>query len=509
MDSNKILTILGAAAIFAACTPDLNLNMAPDKIGFSKTELVNVVSVYEESAAVSIIKSGKGFDGASVELGICSDAEVSAYSPEGEVYSVISPAYYTIDQTSFTFGTNDVRASASVTWNAAELAAKYKNVTNAIPVIPIKIASSSVAVDSSRIVMFIRPYIHSVSFDKTNVRTLAPEQKKDNAKLKIQGTSQIGLDMAIAGQDAKFGIGFDPSLISYYAEKDGIDYKPAPEGLFKLKESSLTIKAGEFFASFSYEADYSVIFNEKGKFTISEGKYIAPIKFTSYDPNTVKDGEFKCTSLVLSVNKSGEVEPPIGVPDKDFVGPWEVIDGQQFDMAHDPANPDHSWYDMYNASKLVDGNFHYYDGAMGNWFWTQNVFPIHYTIDLGQSYIFSGFRLVDSKSHQNQYIHVQVYVATEWCGNDADTPWVLAFEGTRNFTAGWQSYPADDGSKESLDKNFTYHMPEDINADLQHSFVYTRGQIVKLVLVEPYRTEGDYANGRGYLMEFFVRGWED
>jgi len=186
---------------------------------------------------------------------------------------------------------------------------------------------------------------------------------------------------------------------------------------------------------------------------------------------------------------------------------WVVLGGARNTIGCDPAmnSGTREWYGAnYPASNLCDNNFAA-TGSVPTLWETDNTFPLSFIIDLGKDYIYDGFRLVDGKSYQNNYVDISVYVATKFEGKD--TNWALAYSGVRNFRKGWQQWPGD--TKEALDKNFTNHMPEDSDDSVRpHEFHLSHGRFVKLVLNAPQWSSGDYVHGRGYLMEFFVRGWE-
>ncbi len=396
-----------------------------------------------------------------------------------------------------------MRKTVSLTWDVDAFVKDYSAFD---AVIPIKITSCSIDLDTTRTLLIVRPFVSKVGFELKEIKNLYPNDLDATPDYVFEGEASFRINKSVSA-DVSVRRASDDSYVSK-ASGPGITDVAAPEGLVSLKQNTVRIPSGEDYGFFEYSVDYQYLF-EDGKFKYSEINFAAPVVIKEISPNRVAKDTLTVSYIFIKIADSKVVIRP-GTPPTEFVSPeedkWVVIEGEEHDMAHDPNSPDPVWYSTYNCQKLVDGNFHWHEGAMGNFFWTKNEFPISYTIDLKKSYIFDGFRLTDAKTHQNQYRHIRVWVAREFAG--ADTDWTLAFEGTRKFASGWQQYPADDGSKESLDAKFTFHMPEDIDAELTNSFELTKGRYIKLELVEPYRTTGDYENGRGYLAEFYINGWE-
>jgi len=252
---------------------------------------------------------------------------------------------------------------------------------------------------------------------------------------------------------------------------------------------ALTINGGSssnpisyFFGRGDKFAPYPFVENQSGKITGDAG--------TAGDPTQVTRPSTEPTDMVGTKTT------------------WTVVEGARNTICCDPAMDagTREWYGSnYPASNICDGNFAWQAGAVATLWDTDNTFPLSFVFDLGKDCIYDGFRLVDGASYQNNFVDISVYVATKYEGSD--TNWALAYSGVRNFRSGWQQWPGN--TKEALDKNFTNHMPEDSDDEVRaHEFHLTHGRFVKLVINAPQWTKGDYIHGRGWLMEFFVRGWE-
>lgn len=492
---------LFAGLLAAGCTPDLNNGMIYDKLGFSKTEPEFEVSIFKGGTDVAVIKSSKGFYDATAEIAVCTESEVKAVNDT--LYTIIPSNLYSIDRTSLSFGKDDTRDVIHVSWNVDPLAAFCKAQTLK-PVIPVKIVNSSIELDTLRSVLLIYPQISKISFEGEDIKNVFPAEKKD-VETVFEGSSNILLDKAIT-TDMTVNVDIDNSLIAAVSEKRKIEYTQAPEGLITLKNNQVTIKAGELSGMVEYTVDERMLFNEKGNFKYDPCKFIAPVKVVSYTPEAIERGEHTVGYIIVNINDSGVVDPPIGIPVKLIHGPWEVVAGEENDMTHDPANDNPSWY-QYGSPRLVDWSFKNTssDNSSGyfcTWWWTEPVFPMEFVFDCGEdhTYIFNKFYKVDAPSTQGQLREFKVYVSTEYVG--ADTDWHLAAEGTTEYK-GWQAFPAGDNNTDDAINNiistFGYEIPFK---------AYTRGRFIKLVIVSKTDIYAKDNVKGGYLMEFFADGWE-
>jgi hypothetical protein len=533
----RIIYLLPILTLLVGCKQDLDFALPAEKIGFSATETLNEVSVFNGHYDISLIKSGKGKTDAKVEIRLGSDSDIAAYNAANGTSCVAAAAgsFTMPDQTSFTFSATEYRKVAQITWEPAGFfnANKGKDA-----VIPVLISESSIDVDSLRTMILIRPYISQANFSLTSaadtldlkqndIKSLFPEgdeltkSKSEGSLDLVSGSAQVSINKVVPSQDITLNLIVDNTLIPTISAARGKEYVQAPNG-FATIQNSVVIKAGELYGDFTYTLNFEALFagNELKYF----GKNILiPVVIGSASPVGVGIGNINVANISVTISESGIVIEPSSSPNEFWANmdgidgsgdEWVLLDGAQYAMAEDP-NIESDWYKRYSADKLIDGVFLYdpgQGGGMGLWFWTPNVFPIPFTIDLGQEYIFKGFRLVYSKTHQNNYRHIRVYTGRTYNESTKEADWKLAFEGTRTYAGGWLPWPSDNGSRESLYQDFTFRMPEDAlpETDATLSFALTKGRYLKLELVEPqFPTEsGDYQGGRGYLMEFYVNGWQ-
>jgi len=508
----KILTYTSLALsvlLSFSCQTDLDFALPAEKLGFSKTELLSEVSVFNGGSDVAIIKSGKGKEEGNATLVTCTAGDIEKYNEskvDPEHYFVaIDPSMYTISETDFHFSKEDIRKIARITWNSDAIAQKYAGVD---AVVPLRLTGGGIAVDDARSMIFVMPYVSTLGFSETCAQKIFYPSKASTKPTDVfTGTGTLELDKPVSSSEVEVELFIDNSLIKDLPSGK-VPYEAAPEGLIVLKDSKVTITAGENYGSFEFSVDCSKLFKD-GKFIYNDKNFCAPIAIKTKSPAGLADGLYMASYAIVRITDTGEIDPPT-TPSKDYVGnkQWNVLDGQQWTIGEDPSFNEGTkeWYrSNYPVSNFVDGNFVWQSGAVATWWDTPNIFPIEFVFDLGKDYIYNGFRLVDGGSYQNNFVHIQVYSAVEY-EEGGNTNWNLCFEGTRKFRGGWQQWPGN--TKEALDKTHTFHMPEDADENFTKTFKYTHGQYLKLVLVEPQWTAGDFVNGRGWLMEFYINGWE-
>lgn len=502
-----IYSAIAVVAMFAAsCEPNLDFAIPGDKIGFSKTDVVNEVSAFAGTFDISIVKSGKGTSAANVTLELCSVADLKAFNDSGvdslHTYSLVNPSAYQISETKFAFAAGETRKVATVTWDPDKFASIY---SGSDAVIAVKIAECDVELDTTRSMMFIHPYISNISFSGTDIKNLYITEGETPADYMYEGSASLELNTVIPSRDVTVEVAIDESYIAAGSAARNKEYLPAPKGLFTLKSDTATIPAGELYGSFDYKIDCSVLFDANGNLLNMDVFYMIPVVIKSYTPAGLDKGQVMVAYVIVNIPDSGIVNPPIGVPTTRLHGPWEVVSGKENDMWTDPLCDGPDWYSAYCSDRLVDWNFkntsaNNSSGYWGSWWWTTPHFPLEYVFDCGEevTYIFNKFYKVDAPSTQGQLQDFEVFVAKELAG--ADTDWKLAAKGNTG-TKGWQAYPQGDNDTDAAIDNiietFGYEIP----------FVaYTKGRYIKLVIV---KTSGAYSDIKGgYLMEFFADGWE-
>lgn len=507
MKMKRIIPILAVSAVlFAGCTHDLDHNMVDDVIGFATTTGITQPSLLQDGINISVLKSGKGqatSEAASVILAACTQAELDLYNEaNGTDYLLAPSGKYTLEKSELEFTVQDARQTLHVDWDK-----NYFFNTNEAGdhcVIALKIAESSIKVDSLRSVLIVRPLLSSVGFAGEDIRNFYPDEKMASEVIEYEGTARI--DNPIATGDATIKLEVDNSLIAEASEKRGTAYKQAPQGLFSLKEDKLVIKAGESFGYFKFTIDYTVLFDEKGEFKEKDVKYMVPVKMTDTDPVLIGKDSLSTGYVIVSIAEDGTVTPPAGKPIQILHGPWNILEGEEIHIGNDPACPQPAWYGNYNVSKLVDWNFTNsstdatVNGYWGSWYWTEPEFPMEFVFELDREYIFGGFNKVDASGVQGQFQDFEVYTAREYSGKD--TKWTLAAKGNTGHR-GWQSF-GDGSNVEDILARFSYPIPS--SEDPDGIFNYTRGKYIKFVIV---KKSGAYADIKGgYLSEFYAQGWE-
>lgn len=527
---NQVFFALAVLASATGCKQNLDFAIPDDVIGFSTAEELNEVTVFNGKYDLSIIKSGKGTSPAKVTISLASAADLAAYNAaHSTAFAMAAAGSFTMPaETSFSFGATDTRRVTQLTWTPADF---YNANLGADAVIPIKISECSIGTDSIRTLTLIRPYVSKAIFSlssgtdldlaQNDIKSLFPEGDELQPTDAAEGTAQLCIDKVIPTNDISLTLGIDNSYIATTATARGKEYVEAPEG-FATIQRNVVLKAGELYADFSYSLDFSKLFDTDGKLLYFGKSILIPIVIKKAEPVGVSIGSVYVANIAVTIAESGVVIEPSSKP-QEFWGnmdgvdgtgdEWLIVDGKQYAMAEDP-NIESDWYKRYSADKLVDGIFSYdpaEGGGMGLWFWTPNVFPVPFTIDLGQDFIFKGFRLVYSKTHQNNFRHIRVSVAREYNEGTKEGDWKPAFEGTRAYDSGWQPWPEDGGSQQSLYEKFTFCMPEGAlpaSETIDSTFALRKGRYIKLELVEPVNSTGDFENGRGYLMEFYINGWK-
>ncbi len=511
MNKIHIITLVGAAALLlCGCTHDLDHNMVPDKLGFAYTNNLQQPSVLSETMKVSVIKSGKGSSSATVKIESLSQEELTAWCNTednvGKEYNFLlaSDSRYEISTQELNFAASDTRQYFQVNWKPDFFANSAMNGKDYV--IALKLTDPSIDADENRSIVIIQPLLTHVTFKTRDLKSVYPTTKDVETINEYEG--EIDLDNTLKNQNVTIKLSVDNSLIEAEAEARGKAYEKAPDGLFSLVKDKVVIEAGKAIAHFDYKIDFTVLFNEEGKFIKQNVNYMIPLTISQKDPELIGDGDYTQTFVIVSIADDKTVERPDS-PTTILHGPWEVLEGADIHIGADPLCENPTWYSNYNVNKLVDWGFGNTgdatkNGYWGSYFWSPVEFPMVFVFDTGATYTFDRFHKVDSNLYQGQYCEFEVYVAREYAG--ADTDWVLAAKG-RTGNKGWQKYPdgTNEGNIDQILDTFSYLIPED--ATTEGSVVtLTRGRYIKFCILSSEKSGGKDC---GYLMEFYADGWEN
>lgn len=497
MTKKHILSLfLPLALALCGCEHNLEHNMVPDKLGFSSTEALQTPSVFNDGMTISVIKSGKGTTAASVKIAVCTQEEV----PE---YEIVDPSKFEISTDELEFGTSEIRKTLDLTWNTTFFANSAKNGHDYA--IALKLVDASIDVDTNRTLIIVKPVLTKVGFKLKDIKSLYPSL--DDKTTIGEYEAEMNLDFAIPNQEVEVELAVDNSLIAAEASIRDKEFEAAPAGLFKFKNEKVTFEAGQTIAFFNYELNYSVLFNEEGKFKQNHVNYMIPIVISKKNPKLLGDTDITTAYITMTVSEEEKVEPQPG-PTSRIHGPWEILEGADIHIGKDPKCTAADWYGNYNVSKLVDWNFFNGDnpaanGYWGSYYWTEPTFPMEFVFDTGGDYIFNEFFKVDAGQFQGQFCNFEVYTAREYAG--ADTDWKLAAKGETDYR-GYQAY-GNGSDIEAVLSKFAYTIPMDRTAD-GSEFNLTRGRYIKFVIVSTANRYPSYNTKGGYLMEFYAEGWQ-
>lgn len=486
-----IMGALAAAAV-CSCKPNLDIMIPADGVGFAKNELLRDVSVMDGQYQIAVIKGGKGMNGGNVSIEI-DESYLSWINDSLKTsYKALDSSLYAIDVTSFNMDASTTRQVINVTWTPGDVLPK---VADNLSVIPLRVSSTNLVANESRSFVMIRPFKSTVSMSLDGGRV----QPNPDAPAVSKGVFTVKIDLPLTTTDLTFNLAVDNGLIPEINAKDDLKAIAACDGLFALNSTRLTIKAGETSASVECSLDCNKV--AKDGDMLYEDDMIVPVQIASASPNCVNVVNTPDTYCAVynSAAGGGTVKRPT-TPSSTYMGPWEVLEGAELNRASEV-----DWAGgLYSVAAMVDGVL----GDIlvtdaGNFFWCSkyesNEFPMTFVFDTGDTYIFDRFIEVDCSSYQAQYRWFEVYTARKYVGKD--TIWELAAKGNANPHYNW----VNPGSASMAD--FTHYVPEEPNGE--GSFVnLTKGRYIKLVIVKPEWTDGDFLNGRGRIREFYFEGWK-
>ena len=272
---NIFISALALSAA-AACVDDRNNFMVDDSFGFNTAidENLNEQPVYTGSYELALIKSGKGFEDATVFIE-GNNAALAVYNKENNKnYAAIPAELYSFSSNSVEFKADEVVKKVTVTWDVKKVAEYMDQGAADEYVIPVGLKSYDLEVNDGRDLVIL-------NLKKTNV---THEQKllswtlvygENAAAVKESKNISVLLDKA-PGMDLTLDFTADTDAIAAYNQANGTNYTLAPEGLISF-EKSLTLANGELIKQLAVNLDASVLIGEDGTMPEFEG-YVVPVR---------------------------------------------------------------------------------------------------------------------------------------------------------------------------------------------------------------------------------------
>lgn len=454
-----LIAALIASTLSVACKDERDNFMVDDSISFVNTENYTSVSVYNEKCTLPVVKNGKGKQSASVTLSAWQEG-LDAYNDEWQTNYVALPENCYKFTPKVSFGEKDTRKFIDITWDADAVFALDDTKNYVIP-IRVSVDNDALAVDKNRELMLINLRRAQIGMD-----AMAEDEYSPSASRKpVDCSGTISLADPISVMDVTVNYEIDNTLVEAYNDSKGTDYKTAPEGLVSLAAKSSVIAAGQTSATFSCQINSAMLFEGNELKSVDENKYLVPVRLTSFS----LDG-------IAITNEVAYI--PI-VMNKAVRGPWTVLEGGDVCYAKDPnvAPPVPAWIAGYTTEKLFDGSF---ANEFIPYWNTDNVFPAVFVADMGDSRVFTKFRISDSYNYQGNALNYEIYTAETY--NGASTTWNLVASGKRDYE--W----ANVGTNKD-DPRLIYDYP------VQKMIA---GRYLKFVILKAERFEstGDYIHGR-------------
>ena len=471
----SLLTASLIASAALSCTDDRNNFMVGDSFGFVNNIDIEgsepylpfaTVSLLNEEYKVGIYKSGKGMSAATVALNVSEVALAEYNELNGTDYVVVPSGMYELSSSRITFAQNETVKFLDITWNASELYALDHTRSYAIPVVMTAV-DDALDVAPDRSVLIVSPTLTSVSLVAPAALPMSPSAARQTKS--YEGV--ISVNNPVNGMDIVVNYSIDESLVEAYNAANGTDYVAPPAGMASLAATSSTIAAGESATGFEVRIISENLFDGNRLKQVYNEKYLLPVRVTSL------------SSEFISVS-GGVVYLPIDL-NKQLMGPWTILEGADLCLANDPV-PEPYDVSIFSADKLFNGDYSIYNDWCSYWN-TKNPFPLAFVADMGETRVFTMFKIADSNNYQGSVRDYEIYTAETYDG--ASTQWNLVASGQRGYdwTGTWGTI---------------YDYP------VQNMIA---GRYLKFVIVKHARAEsawtGDYVNGRCKLAEVFGMGF--
>lgn len=413
-----LLVVLSVAAVLAGCNDERNNYMVDDTVGFVMSDPYVGVSLLNEEYQLAIIKSGKGSQDATARL-IVSEVALAEYNETNGTDYVLLPAEcYNLSATSIGFSKDDTRKIVEITWKDTDIFALGDDKNYAIP-LQLYDEHDFPQVDQNRNTLILNPKWSNISMAEVVADALSPSASREMKTY----TKGIVIDNPIKVMDITVNYTIDNSLIDAYNSANGTSYLPAPEGLVELAAQSSTITAGEASTTFDLELHSTSLFEGNILKAADYNEYLVPVRITSLSSDAL--GLEDATSyFTISMNKR-------------LIGPWELLEGEEFSVKFDPANPDHGWYDNFSADKLFDGKMEADTDSWASFLFTDNVYPMTFVVDMGEAKVFTKFIIQDIRFNRYSARNFEIYTTETYDGTT--TEWTLVASGKSTSPENWEA----------------------------------------------------------------------
>lgn len=423
MKNKLYISLLAVAALaLPSCQRDVDNFMVDDTIGLMNPGLVEA-QVFEglsDPYKIFAVKSGKGFQGATVGLAV-DNTVLDAYNADPETkqqLSALPEDCYQLSVRTLDFSDGDYRKPFEIVWDREKLKAALEADANlAIPV-RLAVANTGVNIDEDRLTAVIKPTLTLpyLELKQYGFYTGVMPVRTD------PDYSDIYLDVVsnfIAQQDIDFGFEIDEELMNQYNSEKGTDYELLPEEAYDLALTDWQIKKYMNTSRFKFRFFKEYLFPENEP--VKYGNYMLPIKLTTTSSSKINPAR---NSILYTI--------AMAVPElKKKL--WKVLDCNSCITEDQPAS-------NRTPENLIDDD----TGTI----WQANpAKPLPYTIsfDMGQDQTIYKFGYANPSGANRRlgkakagYVEIGVATGVETVkdeeGNDVERP-IISWERLVDFEA--------------------------------------------------------------------------
>lgn len=295
MNKKSYISLLAAAIAITGCESDINNFMVDDSVWLLTPGLVeeSVYSGLDSPCEIYVLKSGKGFQGATVSIEVDNTVldDYNASAPK-TVLSALPSDCYTLSADKITLDKGDYTKPFTITWNFDRLSqALASNPNQAIALRmpkPEGINYDESRFDANRLTTIIQPKIvtASVGLASSGLYTgLMPTRRSALVeKVYMNVTANF-----IPANDIDYTISVEPALLDEYNQANGTDYKLLPSEAYELSASSWTLKKSMNTSRFSFKFYREALIPENGPSHF--GEYILPLRLSGLSSSLVNAGK--------------------------------------------------------------------------------------------------------------------------------------------------------------------------------------------------------------------------
>ena len=295
-------TLLPAFLLLAGCIKDdRNNNMVPDTLTLTAASEVQDVSVHAGSYVFGVSKSGKGFSAARATVSSSGVAELlQAYNAKRKELDVAFEGFEALPATAFTveggnlsWDKSDFVRDVKVSWDPAALSEVIGDRENCV--IALALASDDLDVNKEKNLMLIHLTRSSFSLQQTSFSRVIEASKVEagadgtQPELRENFIFDVKMTHEIKDVGVTLPVVIDNSLIAAFNETQEDTYVAAPEGLFTLTETSVSIGEGLRDATFRGILDKSKLLVD-GKLQ-EFPSYVIPVRVDKDGMSATRKGE--------------------------------------------------------------------------------------------------------------------------------------------------------------------------------------------------------------------------